>query len=132
MCIHAGYIHQNNYSHYNKRESDSDSDDSTNVSAVEQMGQQPGSDVFVIGPTLQFTSDGKVIPEEEQTYVWIPYILKKLKVLSSVSPITALPEVDNPLKSVLMGLKKICGDNFISGIFVLGMQPLTKFIAPHF
>ena len=96
------------------------------------MGRQPGSDVFVIGPTLQFTSDGKVIPEEEQTYVWIPYILKKLNVLSSVSPVTALPEVDDPLKSVLMGLKKICGDSFISGMFVLGMQPLIKFIAPHF
>ena len=84
--------------------------------------------MFVIGPTLQFTSDGKVIPKEEQTYVWIPYILKKFKVLTSVSPITALPEVDNPLKSVSMGLKKICGDNFISGMFVLGMQPLFKFI----
>ena len=96
------------------------------------MGRQPDSDVFVIGSTLQFTSDGKVIPEEEQTYVWIPYILKKLNVLSSVSPVTALPEVDDPLKSVLMGLKKICGDNFISGMFVLGMQPLIKFIVPHF
>ena len=88
--------------------------------------------MFVIDPTLQFTSDGKVISKEEQTYVWIPYILKKLKVLTSVSPITALSEVDNPLKSVLMGLKKICVDNFISGMFVLGMQPLFKFIAPHF
>lgn len=96
------------------------------------MGRQPDSDVFVIGSTLQFTSDGKVIPEEEQTYVWIPYILKKLNVLSSVSPVTALPEVDDPLKSVLMGLKKIRGDNFISGMFVLGMQPLIKFIVPHF
>ena len=64
--------------------------------------------MFVNSPTLQFTSDGKVIPKEEQTYVWIPYILKKLKVLTSVSPITALPEVDIPLKSVLMHSKNSC------------------------
>ena len=105
-----------------KRESgESDSDDSSSVSAVEQMGRQPGSNVFVIGPTLQFTSEGDVIPNEEQTYVWIPYILKKLKVLTSVSPITVLPEVEDPLQRVLKGLRQICGDNLFSGMFVLGM-----------
>lgn len=101
--------------------SDSDSEDCESVHPVEMMGRQPNSDVFVIGPTLQFTSQGDAIPPEDQTYLWIPYILKKLKVLSSVSPIAALPEVQDPLKSVLGGLKKICGDNFISGMFVLGM-----------
>ena len=67
--------------------------------------------MFIIGPTLQFTSEGEAIRKEEQTYVWIPYILKKFKVLTSVSPVTALPQVEDPLQRVLKGLRQICGYN---------------------
>ena len=57
--------------------SDSDSDDSdvTQYKAVTCIGQQPGSDVIVIGPELQLSSDGILIPVEQQEYVWIPNIL---------------------------------------------------------
>lgn len=87
---------------------------------VQCLGQQSGSDVFVLGPSLQFWSSGDAISPEQQQYVWIPYILKKLKVMESISPIDQLPAVRNPMKKVVKGLRKISGDNFPSSLFVLG------------
>ena len=76
--------------------------------------------MFVLGPDVQFWNSGEAIPPGEQQYVWIPYILKKLKVLDSATPLTAIPQVHNPVRKVLRGLKKICGDNFGSSLFLLG------------
>ena len=87
---------------------------------VECLGRQEDSDVFVLGPSLQFWSNGEAIPPEQQQYVWIPYILKKLKVMDSISPIDKLPSVQNPMRKVVKGLRKISGDNFPSSILMLG------------
>ena len=110
---------------YREQEDDSDSSEGCttphkSVLPVHCIGRQEGSTVFVLGPDLQFWKTGEAIPPGEQQYVWIPYILKKLKVLDSVSPLTVIPQVLNPVSKVLRGLKNICGDNFGSSLFLLG------------
>ena len=36
------------------------------------LGRQPGSDVWVLGPRLQLTSNGDMIPENECNFFWDP------------------------------------------------------------
>ena len=85
------------------------------------IGRQEGSDVFLLGPTLQFRKSGEAIPKEAQQYVWIPYILKKFHVHDTITPIAdELPEVHHPLRKVVKGLKRISGENFGSALFLLG------------
>ena len=114
------------YKHHREQE-DVDSDDS-NESRVQDrqslpvhcIGRQHGSDVFVLGPNLQFWKTGEAVPPECQQYIWIPYVLKKLDVLPSASPLTSLPEVRHPLRKVVKGLRRISGENFGSSLLVLG------------
>ena len=37
---------------------------------VTVAGKQPSSDTWVFGPNLHFDSNGKIVPEEEQTHYW--------------------------------------------------------------
>ncbi len=84
-------------------------------------GRQPNSDIFIVGPLCQFTKDGKSIPENEHEYIWVPYIIKKLRKNSVMTPISSLPTLQEPALSFLIkGLKSITGDNFISALFMLG------------
>ena len=53
--------------------------------------------MYVLEPNLQFFSDGTVISIEEQTHVWVPRIIKKLKISNLLQPITQLPSVQQPL-----------------------------------
>ena len=85
------------------------------------MGRQPDSDVYVIGPNLQFFSDGTAIPVENQLYVWVPRILKKLKVSNLVQPIENLPRVQEPLQQLMNGIVHIMGKNWPSAVFILGI-----------
>ena len=68
--------------------SDLDSDDSgvTQYKLITCTGQQPGSDIIVIGQELQFSSDESLIPIDMQEYVWTPEILRKLKSLPHSVP----------------------------------------------
>ncbi len=108
-----------------KCQEDSDCDDEGSSHAgslaVECIGRQDNSDVFVLGPELQFKKNGEPIPACEQRFVWIPYLLKKLKVLESIDPLVAIPTVKNPMKKLVRGLQNICGDNFGSALFLLGV-----------
>lgn len=88
--------------------------------AVVCMGRQPNSDVYVLGPNLQFWSDGTLIPCTDQKYVWIDYLLKKLKLLNYVNPLKELPVQRRPLHYAVKGLKKLCGQNALSAIHILG------------
>ena len=99
--------------------------------AVHCIGRQEGSDVFVLGPNLQFWKSGKQISREQQQYIWIPYILKKLKVLPSAKPIIDLPYVKNPLRALLKGLQKITGENFGSALFVVGKISINYLFYAH-
>ncbi len=56
----------------------------------------------------------------QQHYMWIPYILKKLKVMETFSPVDQLPAVRKPLRKEVKGLRNIGGDNFPISLFVLG------------
>lgn len=93
----------------------------TTYKPVVCMGRQPHSDVYVLGPNLQFFSDGTVIPVEEQTYVWVPRIIKNLKISNLLHPITQLPSVHQPLNKLTNGILQIMGENWPSTIFILGM-----------
>ena len=84
------------------------------------MGRQPGSNVFVLGPNLQFWSNGDYIPAEEQTYVWVDYLLKKLKVITQIHPLSDLSVVRRPLHTALKSIKKLSGQNVLSAVHILG------------
>ena len=84
------------------------------------MGRQPGSQVFVLGPNLQFRSNGASIPQQEQTYVWVEYLLKKLKIINQIHPLNDLPCVRRPLHTAVKGIKKLSGQNALSAVHVLG------------
>ena len=105
--------------------SDDDEEDVVNdrkFQAITCTGRQPGSSVFVFGPTLHINCNekGDLLPREQQEYVWVPQILQHLHRV--VNPLTALPNSsdDNPLRYVVQGLQNIAGDNVLSGVFLLG------------
>ena len=84
------------------------------------MGRQPGSDIFVLGPNLQFKSDGTAIPPQEQEFMWIPRVLKKLKISHIIHPFSLLPHVAQPMNRLINGLLQVMDDNWPSAVFVLG------------
>ena len=106
-------------------DSDSEKEGKGNASKVlkpvECLGRQPGSDIFVLGETLQFRSNGESIPRDEQEYVYVPYILEKLGLSKSISPISNLPDVPDPLYTVMEGIHHVAGDNQTCALFCLGM-----------
>ena len=81
-------------------------------------GRQPNSDVYVIGPELQFNSDGTRIAPERQQYIWIPQVLQKLHVDKVIAPHSTIPEVYHPLRSLLKAMKELSGDNFLGSIYI--------------
>lgn len=84
------------------------------------MGRQPNSDVYIIGPSLQFGSDGSAIRSDEQTYLWVPRVIQKLRLNNIMHPIQALPAVSQPVNQLFEGLHCLTGNNFPSSIFVVG------------
>ena len=62
-----------------------DVDSKSTMKAVTCIGQQPNSNVFVLGPDPHFMSDGRFIEKESQEYKFIPSLLKQLGVLKSSS-----------------------------------------------
>ena len=81
-------------------------------------GLQPQSSVFVFGPGVQFDTAGSPIPEKEQEYVWVDEILKKLGQV--VNPLASIPQASHALKKIVKGVHKICRENVMSGIHLLG------------
>ena len=82
-------------------------------------GRQPNSDVFVVGPELQFYSTGSPIPPDLQQYIWIPEILCKLHIDKILAPISTIPHITNPLKKLMKGMARVSGDNFIGSLCML-------------
>lgn len=109
-------------------ESESDCDEETShhphpkaLKPVVCKGWQPGSNTFVLGETLQFHSNGEIIPVDKQEYIFIPLILEKLGMASAICPINTLPPIENPLYDVMEGIHQVAGDNHICALFCLGM-----------
>ena len=75
---------------------------------------QPDSNVFVFGPNIQYDDNGNAIAEKDQIYVWVDGILKKLNQI--VNPLTSVSSISHALKRVVRGVRKISGDNVMSGI----------------
>ena len=85
------------------------------------LGRQPDSDIFVLSPTIHVNDNGDIIPFEESTYVWVDSIAKKEGVVASGATfLRSLPECEEPLDSLLVGLQELTQDNFYSAVFVLG------------
>ena len=82
-------------------------------------GRQPNSDVFVVGPELQFYSTGSPIPPDLQQYIWIPEILCKLHIDKILAPVSTIPHITNPLKKLMKGMARVSGDNFIGSLCML-------------
>ncbi len=93
--------------------------------AVTCTGRQPGSSIFVFGPTLHINEHGELIPIEQQEYIWVPRILQQLHRV--INPLTVLPDsgAANPMRYVVQGLQNIAGDNVISGVILLGKLTLV-------
>lgn len=104
---------------YSECEDGSDDEPET-CKPVVCMGRQPDSNVFVLGPSLQFHSDGTAIPPQDQEFVWVPRILKKLKIGHIIHPLSLLPPVAQPLKRLMKGLLQVMGDNWPCAVLVLG------------
>lgn len=97
-------------------ESDSEDEDKS-LKPVTCIGLQPGSNVFVVGPDIQFYSDGRPVPPEEQKF---KFILGQLGVMQVSAPVHNLPEVDEPLVQVVEGIYRVGGENALCGLFCLG------------
>ena len=104
-------------------EMDTEGEIKSTMKAVTCIGRQPNSDVFVLGPDLHFTSDGKHIEKENQEFKYIPLLLKQLGALKSSSAIQSLPECSaekDALQQVVEGMQRIGGENAMCGLFCLG------------
>ena len=92
--------------------------------------------MFVLGPNLQFRSNGESIPQGEQMNVWVDYLLKKLKIINQIHPLNDLPFVRRPSHTAVKGIKKLSGQNALSAVHVLGkityyhktVMPITGYI----
>ena len=101
--------------HSSGSESDSDAEEATQshcskaLKPVVCMGWQPDSIVFVLGEALHFRDGGERIPPDEHEYIYIPFILEKLGLFNSISPINTLPDIQNPLYTVMDGIGQVAG-----------------------
>ena len=100
-------------------ESDSEDEDKS-LKPVTCIGLQPGSNVFVLGPHIQFYSNGRPVPPEEQKFKYISFLLRQLGVMQVSAPVYNLPEVDEPLVQVIDGVYRVGGKNAMWGLFCLG------------
>ena len=87
------------------------------------IGRQPNSEVFVLGPKLQFSSVGEPIEKDDQEFKFIPILLKQLGALKCAAPVQSLPALPsevNPLREAVTGIQRIGGENAMCGLFCLG------------
>ena len=72
--------------------------------AILTLGRQPDSNIFVLSPTIRG-------PFEESTYVCVDSIAKKEGVVASGATfLRSLPECEEPLDSLLVGLQELTQD----------------------
>lgn len=93
-------------------------DDNQEYLAVICTGRQPKSDVFVVGPELQFKVNGSLIPPDSQQFIWIPEVLRKLHTDKICAPLSTIPEVAHPLRHLLKSMYRLSGDNFVATLYM--------------
>ena len=90
--------------------------------------------VWVDSPTQMFTSLGQICNSSVMEllfllkisyYVWVPRIMKKLKVSNLLHPFEKLPTVQQPLTKLMDGIMHIMGENWPSAVFILGKYECT-------
>lgn len=82
------------------------------------MGCQLHSNVYVLGPTVQFSSDGTLIPPEEQKYVWVSHVIMKLQISNLIHSLSTLPTLEQPQRRLLDGIVQIMGQNWSDAVLI--------------
>lgn len=100
-----------------------------NSIAVSCIGRQPDSDVYVVGPKLQFNMKGEPIAEEDQHHVWVEEILTALGMnrMEILDIPTNYEGELSPMIRLWETLQAAIGEgNLYSGIMLIGI--LLKYI----
>ena len=86
------------------------------------LGRQQNSECIVLAPDVHVSEDGSLIPRSQREYFWVESIARgKGIVPRGINYSSRLPDGgESPLDTLLVGLKEITQDNFMSSIFVLG------------
>ena len=81
------------------------------------LGRQSGSDTVVMGPNLQLTTSGLIIPPEEQQYQWAEPLLAQYSIIPRHT-LDAVPVLTNGLHFAVDLAKQLFGKNIISFLLV--------------
>ena len=93
------------------------------------LGRQKDSECIVLAPYVQVREDGTLIPSGEREFFWVESIIRTKGIVPrGIDYSCNLPDcggTDSPLDALLIGLKEITQENFLSAIFVLGKCSYT-------
>lgn len=86
------------------------------------LGRQRDSECIVLAPDIHVKEDGTVIPIREREYFWVESIVRSKGIVPrGIDYSSKLPDYgESHLHTLLVGLKEITQENFMSVIFVLG------------
>ena len=87
------------------------------------LGRQCNSECIVLAPDIHVKEDGTLIPRSEREFFWVDSIVQSKGIVPrGISYSSELPDCgdESPLDTLLVGLKEITQDNFLSAVFVLG------------
>ena len=77
--------------------------------------------MYVLGPNIQFTGDGDLIPVDQQKFVWVQEIIDKVGFRYKELAPLPMGRASDGLEIVLRTLEHVTGPgNVYSGILVLG------------
>lgn len=86
------------------------------------LGRQCDSECIVLAPDIHVQEDGTLIPRSEREFFWVDSIVRSKGIVPrGISYSSELPDCgESPLDTLLVGLKEITQDNFLSAVYVLG------------
>ena len=96
--------------------------------AASILGEQKCGRVWVMGPNLQVSIEGKIIPEDQYHYVWLDSGSVHACTASDILPKIKLPLAESPskiLKEMVMLLQTIMKHNFFSSLLTIAGSLMT-------
>ena len=86
------------------------------------LGRQRDSECIVLAPDLHVNEDGTLIPRSEREYFWVESIVQSKGIVPrGINYSSNLSHCgESPLHTLLVGLKEVTQNNFMSAVFVLG------------
>lgn len=90
--------------------------------AVSRIGKQPHEDIYVFGEGIHIDSEGVLIPQDAQEYIWLDWSVQQH--LGTVTMKEVLPRVTVPLNTYSLHravqlLRAIMKHNFIPSLLVV-------------